>query len=218
MLALPWGGDVVVSHMPGLARVAHHVEVLMQVYTIYYYYLSCSSVASFFFCFFFLLLLLGEDCLFDRRGRLPFRQERYRLPFGRRGRLPFGRIFPRIFWCGACVKVAVAEFLWSVGCPNQGCESTHRLHLLRHTCPRVPGFQGVRKICILNAGNHGHTHQFSKSGESRSRSWPIMQCPIAQTWESTPKNEQSWRSSRRDRRLWGSFERIDWLYLFLSMG
>ena len=45
----------------------------------------------------------------------------------------------------------------------------------------------MRKICISNAGTHGHTHQFSQSGQSRSRSWPITQCPIAWTWESTPK-------------------------------
>ena len=51
-------------------------------------------------------------------------------------------------------------------------------------------FQGFRvwgKICISNAGTHGHTNQFSQSGQSRSRSWPIMQCPITRTWESAPK-------------------------------
>ena len=45
----------------------------------------------------------------------------------------------------------------------------------------------VRKICISNAGTHGHTNQFSQSGQSRSHSWPVMQCPIAWTWKSTPK-------------------------------
>ena len=45
----------------------------------------------------------------------------------------------------------------------------------------------MRKICISNAGTHGHTHQFSQSGQSRSRCWPITQCPIARTWESAPK-------------------------------
>ena len=35
---------------------------------------------------------------------------------------------------------------------------------LPHTSPWVPGFYGVRKICISNAGTHGHTHQFSQSG------------------------------------------------------
>ena len=51
-------------------------------------------------------------------------------------------------------------------------------------------FQGFRvwgKICISNAGTHGHTNQFSQSGQSRSRSWPIMQCPITRAWESAPK-------------------------------
>ena len=50
------------------------------------------------------------------------------------------------------------------------------------TLPWVPGYQGVRKICISNAGTHGHTHQFSHSGQSRSRSWSITQYPITQTW------------------------------------
>ena len=45
----------------------------------------------------------------------------------------------------------------------------------------------MRLICISNAGTHGHTHQFSQSDYSRSRSWPITQCPIARTWESAPK-------------------------------
>ena len=34
---------------------------------------------------------------------------------------------------------------------------------------------------------YGHTSQFSQSRQSRSRSWPNTQCPIAQTWESAPK-------------------------------
>ena len=38
------------------------------------------------------------------------------------------------------------------------------IEVLPHTSPWVPGFWGVRKICISNAGTHGHTHQFSQSG------------------------------------------------------
>ena len=45
----------------------------------------------------------------------------------------------------------------------------------------------MTKICISNVGTHEHTHQFSQSGQNRSRSWPITRCPIARTWESAPK-------------------------------
>ena len=45
-------------------------------------------------------------------------------------------------------------------------------------------YRTLAKICISNAGTHGHTNHFSQSGQSRSGSWPITQCPIAQTWES----------------------------------
>ena len=37
-----------------------------------------------------------------------------------------------------------------------------------------------------NSGTDWHTHQFSQSGQSRSRSWPMTQCPIVRTWESAP--------------------------------
>ena len=50
------------------------------------------------------------------------------------------------------------------------------------------GFGGMRKICISNAGTHGHIHQLRQSGQSRSRSWPITQCHIARAWESAPKH------------------------------
>ena len=64
------------------------------------------------------------------------------------------------------------------------------------------GLQGFRvRGFFSNAGTHGHTHQLSQSGQSRSRPWPITQCPIARTWESSPNNAQSCRFSRTDRRL-----------------
>ena len=94
----------------------------------------------------------------------------------------------------------------------------HRSPVLPHTCPWVPGLQGVRKICISNAGTHGHTHQFSQSDQSRSHAWPITRCAIARTWGSAPKHCQSWRSSRTDHRFRDSFERIKWLYLHSKYG
>ena len=62
-----------------------------------------------------------------------------------------------------------------------------KMSSLSHTCPWVPGFKGVREICISKAGTHGHTHQCGQSGQSMSRSWPTTQCPVARTWKSAPK-------------------------------
>ena len=78
---------------------------------------------------------------------------------------------------------------------------------------------GWEEICISNDGTHGHTHQFNQSGQSRSRSWPITECPIARTWESAQKRMSSHgdlRGQIADFR--GSFERINWLYLLFKCG
>ena len=70
----------------------------------------------------------------------------------------------------------------------------------------------MRKICILNAGTHGQ----SQSGQSRSRSWPITQCPIARTWESAPKQCAVMAIVEdRDRRL---SRELSWLYLHSKCG
>ena len=87
------------------------------------------------------------------------------------------------WWQQANITYNTTEF-WI---EEYGAHSPVVPQVLSHTCPWVPGFAGVRKICISNAGTHGHTHQFSQSGQSRSRSWPVTQCPIARTWESAPK-------------------------------
>ena len=73
-------------------------------------------------------------------------------------------------------------------------------------------------MCISNAGTHGHTHQFSQSGQSRSRSWSITQCHTTDLRERTKT-----MSSHGDRRgqitdFRDSFERINWLYLLFNCG
>ena len=75
--------------------------------------------------------------------------------------------------------------------------------MLSHVCPWVPRFYGVRKICIWKAGTHCHTHQFSQSGQIRSRSWPITQCPIVLT-------------CRHRENFWAfTWPRIDFCLIFL---
>ena len=46
---------------------------------------------------------------------------------------------------------------------------------------------GCEENLYFECWNSWPHHWFSQSGESRSHSWPITQCPITWTWESTPK-------------------------------
>ena len=93
----------------------------------YYLFIYSSSAASsfcFFFCFFFLLLLLllllllpplGVGCHFGRRVRLPFLAGEVDCFFWPEvGCLVGGIFFRVVVILRACVRVAVAEFLWSV--------------------------------------------------------------------------------------------------------
>ena len=90
-------------------------------------------------------------------------------------------------------------------------ETISKLGPLPHARPWHPGFLGMRKICILNAGNHDHTHPVSQSGQSRSCTWPITQYPIAQTSASSPKTMSSQIAELPD-----SFERINWLHFLFK--
>ena len=107
-------------------------------------YLFCSSSASsFFFSIFFLPSASSSwsrlpfwqeryTAFFGRRGRLPFFGRIGRLPFfGRRGRLPFlAGLFPRGWGDIACMREGCSGGVFVIcHCPNQGWESTHRLHL-----------------------------------------------------------------------------------------
>ena len=76
----------------------------------------------------------------------------------------------------------------------------------------------MRKICISNTGTQGHTHQFSQSGQSRSHSGPITQCPIARTWESAPKQWAVMAIVEDRSPMFYRFERINWLYLIFKCG
>ena len=79
-------------------------------------------IFSLFFCFFLLFILL----LLLSASSSPWS----RLPFlaGEVGCL-FWQIFCMVVLLRAWVRVAVAEFFVICHCPNQGWESTHKLHL-----------------------------------------------------------------------------------------
>ena len=116
---------VVVLHMPGLARwltlgrsSCGSTLYLLSFFS-YLFFFSASSASSFFFflCFLFLLLLLllGVGCHFWQEVGCLFRQDFF---------------FRVVVILHACVRVAVADFFFVVShWPNQGWESTHRLHL-----------------------------------------------------------------------------------------
>ena len=53
--------------------------------------------------------------------------------------------------------------------------------------PMSSEVSGCWKKSITNAESHGHTHQFSQSGQTRSCFQPITQCPIAWPWENALK-------------------------------
>ena len=61
---------------------------------------------------------------------------------------------------------------------------------------------------------HTHTHQFSQSGQSRSRSWPITQCPMVRTRGIRSHGDRQGQSADfRD-----NLERIKRQYLLFNCG
>ena len=127
-----WAVVVVGLHMPGLARWLmwglHYLLLLsicLFIYLYIYLFIFSSSASSFFF---FLPLLLLPACS-SSWGRLPFWAGDVDCLFGQEVDCLSGRIFPRggdiACMCEGCSGGVFVICHW----PNQGRESTHRLHL-----------------------------------------------------------------------------------------
>ena len=120
-----------------------------------------------------------------------------------------------------CVCVCVCNFSFIHGADLWAFSRYYAVHTTRlcYYATLAHEFQGLRyqeMICISNAGTHGHTHQFSQSGQRRSHSWLITPCLIAWIARKTMRSHDDRQRQIAD--FQDSFEKIKWLYLHFKCG